>query len=220
MSRLTLALLGALRLATAASTFLSGFYTGHDVLSSSLEQLVLPSLAPGNVEAPQLHANVEVLAPGLVIIRGAISAEDQQILASSAHRLGKRRDGGFLNAAEGRGRIYDKATRLPGCFRRLCGKAVVAARASDDAMPSMTPSHVLVNKYTSSKGLLWHRDIYDNDGDGEHPASTSCALSLSPLLVPLIASLYLSHPCPFPLPRVRSSTSLSARRASSVSRFP
>jgi len=36
-------------------------------------------------------------------------------------------------------------------------------------MPDCRPSHVLINHYTSSKGLLWHRDIYANDGDGDKP---------------------------------------------------
>ena len=29
--------------------------------------------------------------------------------------------------------------------------------------------HCLINYYNSAKGLLWHRDIYANDGDGEKP---------------------------------------------------
>ena len=36
-------------------------------------------------------------------------------------------------------------------------------------MPTCKPSHCLVNLYRSPKGLRWHRDIYENDGDGDHP---------------------------------------------------
>ena len=158
--------------ATASNFFGPAFLSGHETLSRSIGQLV-PDAA-GLLRGGR-DLSVEVLAPGLVVIRGALSEEEQRRLASSAHRLGRRADAGFLtssgqpNAASGRGRIYDKSSRLPGAFRRLCSKVVDAARASDDAMPSCKPSHILVNKYTSSKGLVWHRDIYDNDGDGDHP---------------------------------------------------
>lgn len=66
-------------------------------------------------------------------------------------------------------RIYDQASRLPGVFRHLCARVVDVARASDESMPPCEPSHVLINFYQSTKGLLWHRDIYANDGDGDHP---------------------------------------------------
>lgn len=124
--------------------------------------------------APGLQGSVEVLAPGLVIIRGALTEHEQQELALKAQQLGRRRENGFLssgklNAAPGRGRLYDQAKRLPPSFSRLCSRCVSAARNSDPAMPGCSATHVLVNYYTSAAGLLWHRDIYANDGDGDHP---------------------------------------------------
>merc|ERR1719171_1086150 len=51
----------------------------------------------------------------------------------------------------------------------MCRRSVRDAQGQDQSMPDCRPSHVLINHYTSSKGLLWHRDIYANDGDGDHP---------------------------------------------------
>ncbi len=36
-------------------------------------------------------------------------------------------------------------------------------------MPSMDVTHLLLNMYTSANGLVWHRDIYENDGKSDHP---------------------------------------------------
>ena len=120
-------------------------------------------------------AEVEVHAPGLVVVRGALSEGEQRYLAQSMQRLGKRKANGFrdetgkLNAGTGRGRIYDRTRTLPGRFQRLARRTVAAARALDCMMPDCIPSHCLINYYNSAKGLLWHRDIYANDGDGEKP---------------------------------------------------
>ena len=156
-------LLSALQLATSGHFLGAPLPLTRSVLSEAQEIAQVPTTS-----------QVEVLAPGLVIIRNALSEEEQKLLASSTETLGRRAGRGFrnrngdLNADAGRGRIYDKASQLPRCFRRLCSKVVSQAMALDSAMPSCAPSHVLINHYTTTKGLLWHRDIYANDGDGDH----------------------------------------------------
>ena len=157
-------LLSALQLATSGHFLGAPLPLTRSVLSEAQEIAQVPTTS-----------QVEVLAPGLVIIRNALSEEEQKLLASSTETLGRRAGRGFrnrngdLNADAGRGRIYDKASQLPRCFRRLCSKVVSQAMTLDSAMPSCAPSHVLINHYTTTKGLLWHRDIYANDGDGDHP---------------------------------------------------
>lgn len=127
------------------------------------------------------HASADVISPGLVVLRGAISERDQVYLAQSTHKLGARKINGFhdasgnLNAAMGRGRIYDRSDKLPSRFTQLARSAVRDARRSDEAMPDCTPSHCLINYYSSAcEGFKWHRDIYENDGDGDHPVINIC----------------------------------------------
>merc|ERR1712232_1027156 len=38
----------------------------------------------------------------------------------------------------------------------------------------MDCTHLLINMYTSSEGLQWHRDIYENDGKSDHPVINIC----------------------------------------------
>ena len=119
--------------------------------------------------------SVECIAPGLVVVRGALSDREQQLLANEAHRLGARHVKGFhtetgkLNAGDGRGRMYERSSLLPASFTRLARRVIGAACDTDEAMPDCSPSHCLINYYASSKGLPWHRDIYENDGDGDAP---------------------------------------------------
>ena len=139
-------------------------------LSESYE-LLLPSSSP----------SVERLEPGLVLIHGLVDDEECQKLAQSAMRMGTEGKDGFftstgdLNTGEaGRGRIYDCATRFPSFVVSHCDRAVEMARHSDSAMPKMNCTHVILNMYTNSDGLVWHRDIYENDGRSDHPVVNLC----------------------------------------------
>jgi alkylated DNA repair dioxygenase AlkB len=55
-----------------------------------------------------------------------------------------------------------------------CNEAVTVARATDPSMPEMTCTHLLLNMYTTSDGLAWHRDVYENDGKSDHPVVNIC----------------------------------------------
>lgn len=140
---------------------------------------------------------VEVLEPGLVVIRNLVDDEGCQRLAQQAMKLGEQGENGFytkslapntndrhddasnnikvLNTGEkGRGRIYDAATRFPTFITDHCNRAVSMARSNDEAMPDMQCTHVLLNMYTNRDGLCWHRDIYENDGTSDHPVVNLC----------------------------------------------
>jgi alkylated DNA repair protein (DNA oxidative demethylase) len=132
-------------------------------------------------------ADVRVLEPGLVLIRGCVGAAEQRRLADDALAWGEAGDGGFyepgppggggrqLNADVGRGRIYDAAARFPPAFVAHSARASGLACAADAAMPPMRCTHVLVNMYAAgSAGLVWHRDIYENDGRSDHPVVNLC----------------------------------------------
>ena len=129
-------------------------------------------------------AEPQVLAPGLVVLRNFVSDIEQEKLAKQAIDFGKQGNDGFyttdddgkavLNTGENRGRIYDAATRFPAEWTNYCDEAVAFAQKADQAMPSMSCTHVLLNMYTTSDGLTWHRDIYENDGKGDHPVVNLC----------------------------------------------
>lgn len=131
------------------------------------------------------HHVVEVLEPGLVVIRNLVDDQGCQLLAKAAMEMGKDGEAGFytsspdgikiLNTGEkGRGRIYDAATRFPSFVVDHCISAVFQACQSDKTMPSMKCTHVLLNMYTNRDGLVWHRDIYENDGTSDHPVVNLC----------------------------------------------
>jgi alkylated DNA repair dioxygenase AlkB len=79
-----------------------------------------------------------------------------------------------LNTGESRGRIYDTATRFPPSWIAECDADVAKARSCDDEMPEMNCTHLLLSMYTTSEGLVWHRDIYKNDGKSNHPVINLC----------------------------------------------
>lgn len=130
---------------------------------------------------------IQVIEPGLVVIRDFISDDTCQQLASMALSIGDEEQGedGFytrgeedgvrrLNTGENRGRIYDAITRFPNHVQEHCSEAVRIARNVDPEMPEMNCTHLLLNMYTTSEGLVWHRDIYENDGKSDHPVVNLC----------------------------------------------
>ena len=127
---------------------------------------------------------VDVIEPGLVVLRQFVSADECHRIASMTKVMGScddREDGFYTTCPEsgkrlfntgerGRGRIYDEARRFsPLRILRHSTAAVTAACEHDATMPNMECTHVLLNMYTTSDGLVWHRDIYENDGTSDHP---------------------------------------------------
>ena len=113
---------------------------------------------------------VETLAPGLAIVRGALSESEQRFVLRTTDELGARESNGFAAAGTpGRARFYERCADMPAKLSELAIWSPQAASAIDPDMPACAPSHVLINKYTTAAWLQWHRDIYTNDGDGDMP---------------------------------------------------
>jgi alkylated DNA repair dioxygenase AlkB len=123
---------------------------------------------------------VHVLQPGLVLLRGFLTEREQQRVAAQALDWGDSDDDGFFivnehtgereyNTGEQRGRIYDAASKFPADMISHSARASHVASLADPAMPPMDCTHLLLNMYTSTAGLCWHRDIYENDGSSDHP---------------------------------------------------
>jgi alkylated DNA repair dioxygenase AlkB len=129
----------------------------------------------------ELGKNIEVIAPGLVFIKGALNQEQQIWLANYALKAGSDPQRGFwevlpsgervLNSDTGRGRIYDAITTFPDPEKvlELCHALVRAAQNQDSALPDMTPTHLLLLYYATADGMYWHSDSDKNDGDNNHP---------------------------------------------------
>lgn len=79
-----------------------------------------------------------------------------------------------VNTGKSRGPIYDNIARFPTSMLQKCNAAIKTARASDRDMPEMNCTHLLLNMYTKTEGLVWHRDIYENDGKSDHPVVNMC----------------------------------------------
>jgi alkylated DNA repair dioxygenase AlkB len=132
-----------------------------------------------------LYENLQVIEPGLVFLKGALSQEQQLWLAHYAIKAGNREENGFwirikndngtvtkiLNSDSGRGRIYDDIMNFqdPERVVELCNKLVSSARKHDYKMPQMNPTHLLLNYYTSPDGMDYHIDNDINDGKNDHP---------------------------------------------------
>ena len=92
---------------------------------------------------------VEVLEPGMVVLRNFVPESDCKDLVRMATEAGNQGEDGFyttgpdgekiFNTGEaGRGRIYDAATRFPKAMTDHCARAVRVARQFDAAMPHMS----------------------------------------------------------------------------------
>lgn len=126
-----------------------------------------------------------VLESGLVHIPAAVDEAAQLVLAQVARKAGGGGvNGGFwcgstpgdaarLNHSPswGRGRVYAALDSFPHSaeLRQICEDVVAAARRADSSMPSMTPTHLLLNYYGKGCGITTHVDNAENDGDGDRP---------------------------------------------------
>jgi alkylated DNA repair dioxygenase AlkB len=127
--------------------------------------------------------NAQVIAPGLVLFKGALNLDQQKWLANYAlvdvedgdkHSFMATvpgRPGKVYNSDEGRGRIYDSLMTFPNyqTIQTLCNSLVGKARELDAKMPQMMPTHLLLLKYANADGMYWHADSDPNDGDNDHP---------------------------------------------------
>jgi len=140
--------------------------------------------------------NIQVIAPGLVFMKGCLSQEQQIWLAKYALVAGSTDKHNFftvlpngervLNSDTGRGRIYDAITEFiqPDIIRHLCDTLVKKAQSQDQRMPDMQPTHLLLLYYATHDGMYMHKDSDPNDGDNDHPiVSLSIGMLLSSLFL-------------------------------------
>jgi len=109
-----------------------------------------------------------VLEPGLVLIRGALDEHEQIALCKSLDTSV------FLQSGESRLRYYDRIENFSEPTAAASERAAEIAASIDEAMPRFSATHVLANRYVGGAGLLYHRDIYANDGDGRAPIVNVC----------------------------------------------
>ena len=139
----------------------------------------------GGVSTPSPSA-VEVLAPGLVVLRKALDLDAQAWLAAAAFDVGESRAGdenqagGFYTSVPGdnpgdapvlrlnqgtRGRVILDADAFPPRLRNLCLECVALAAGAtashEHPMPTMNPTTTLVNFYKEGASFKWHRDSED-----------------------------------------------------------
>lgn len=135
---------------------------------------------------------LSVLEPGLVHIRSALAPAEQEWLAAVALQEGEHRGGFYedskLNSTSSRGRIYDCLQRFPDGIQDFCTTQLTRAHAADPAMPAMLPTHLLLLKYATERGMGFHRDNGENDGAGDFP----------------VVSLSIGNTCVFKLKHERS----------------
>ena len=118
---------------------------------------------------------VEVIQPGLAVVRGALSSEEQVHLATYAtsEPLKDRffTPTGVPNSARTRGRIFDAISTFPDAHRlaALSHGIIATAHAADATLRPVYPTHLLLLLYTAARGMGYHRDDGDNDGDGDAP---------------------------------------------------
>ena len=100
------------------------------------------------------------ISSGLVFIPNMLTIDEQK-------KLG---DINSLELVEDKKRIrmYDKIQNYPKIHNHVYKRYVDKARKIDKTLPRCIPTHCLTNFYKSSDGLLWHRDIYENDGDYDY----------------------------------------------------
>ena len=129
---------------------------------------------------PHSSVVVEVLRPGLVVVRRALSDMQQLNLTKAACALGARAapDGffdkdGLPNSRAYRGRIYSALHDYPTWVNEdVCQRSVSLCREKDTTMPMTVPTHVLLLCYMNGEGVGWHRDVYENDGEADKPVVT------------------------------------------------
>jgi len=144
-------------------------------------QRSIKSYFPQNNNNQNKAKQVEVIAPGFVFMKKAITEEQQIALAKLALEAGADETRGFwltkpdgqkvLNSAFHRGRIYNVLTTFANheMLSEICLDLVATAREHNDQIPEMQPTHLLLLYYTGTNGMGWHRDSGANDGDNDHP---------------------------------------------------
>mmetsp|Transcript_16461 Transcript_16461/g.22756 ORF Transcript_16461/g.22756 Transcript_16461/m.22756 type:complete len:341 (-) Transcript_16461:15-1037(-) len=142
----------------------------------------------------------EVLEPGLVVLRQALSLEDQKWLVDQCFRVGEGtpEGGGFYKlereeeessavASAGdvlrlnmgsRGRLVEHIDSFPQHFAQICQQCLEIGQGYDKSLTGMTPNTVLVNFYKDNAQFKWHRDSEDPNLVSEQLGKTIISLTV------------------------------------------
>lgn len=139
------------------------------------------------VKSNKRKVKFERLAPGVVVVRNAIDPDTQIWLIKIAKKEGNKGDHGFwetkkdgtktLNSTGYRGRIYDKletfedGAELKHYAWSICEKTRLKFNKE---LPMVCPTHLLLLHYSTDKGIGWHADDAENDGQNDHPIISFC----------------------------------------------
>lgn len=128
-------------------------------------------------------ATAEAVRPGVVVIRGICSREEEKYALVKLLEKGEHPTEGFYEIAEdgtrrynstiSRGRIYRELSfygeELSRWILNNCEKAISLSRQVDSTIPHMVPDHALLLYYSSNVGIREHMDNGKNDGEGDAP---------------------------------------------------
>lgn len=153
---------------------------------------------------------VQQLAPGLFVIKNALTQNEQRELTLYTLALGEDSQNGFYKSAEGgqrilnsqpnRGRMYRRMDDFPQ-LASICARTLALATEIDHSLPPANPTHAIALYYqmlTSppTHGYIpWHRDNGKNDGVDEYPViSFSLGISCDFLISHQKPSIAKNHP--------------------------
>lgn len=106
-------------------------------------------------------SNAIKLSPGLVFVPNLLNPRQEKRLLNLnklKHRL--------KYSEPHRMRLYADIMTYPNVYHNVYKPYIDMARKKDPSLPDCEATHLLTNLYHNEKGLLWHKDIYANDGDG------------------------------------------------------
>ena len=136
---------------------------------------------------------MEIIRPGVVILRGVLTHDEQMRVIDIVQRHGGlTREDGDWNFFQKRGRTFDALSNYPqqdeqfirDMFHRFRDKVSQAPNAE---IPIVGLTHVLTWWYPDQKGMGWHRDGYGgNNGDKDSPVysltvGNSCTFEWRPV---------------------------------------
>jgi len=113
--------------------------------------------------------------PGCMHIKGFLTKEEQiavtEIANEEQSKFYSDKEKKTLNSAKTRGRIYDAVENYPNAkfLTKMCVRAAEESHRKDASIRVVAPTHLLMLLYTKTKGMGYHCDDGENDGDEDYP---------------------------------------------------
>lgn len=114
------------------------------------------------------------ITDGVVVIENCLTIEQQQklvkIILDYGHLYG---EDGKPNFSQTRGRNYSNldvyGDDSKQYMRNICEDTMKLVREADKSIPESDVTHLLTIYYVTNKGMGWHADDGENDGDHDSP---------------------------------------------------